>query len=135
MAVASFNQTELFTHAGRDRPGEPAPRVYAETMPGLDGLFVQPHGTGGRRIAVAGVLQGSGSTPAAAHEDLKVALRAKQALVDGATVATYVGTDGHSYANCMLIGYEPAGEVSVSPAGPPYTATLLVKATVLELTP
>jgi len=135
MPTPTFNGSALCTAGARDAPGGPEPRIHAETMPGLDGRFVQPHGRGARRIAVRGVLQAAGSTPAAAHQNLKAALRARQALVDGATVATYVGTDGHSYAHCMLTAYEPAGEASISPAGPPYTATLPVTATVAQLTP
>ncbi|KPK82796.1 MAG: hypothetical protein AMJ81_09295 [Phycisphaerae bacterium SM23_33] len=125
----------MLTQAGRDAPGGVSPRYYAETMPRLDGQFVQNHGRGARRIALRGVLRASADSPALAHQNLKTALRTKQALVDGQTVATYVGTDGHSYANCMLISYEPGGEVHVCPAGPPYTATLFVTASVLQLTP
>ncbi len=133
MSNPQFNGTELVTRAGRDLPGGVAARYYAETMPGVDGLFVQTHGTAGRRIAVRGILQASGETPSAAHQALKTLLRARQALADGRTVASYVGSDGHSYSNCMLVSYEPAGEVVVSSAGPLYTATMLVAAVVLQL--
>ena len=133
MSNPQFNGTELVTKAGRDLPSSVAARYYAETMPGLDGLFVQPHGAAGRRIAIHGVLQASGESPAAAHQALKGLLRARQELVDGRTVATYVGSDGHDYANCMLVSYEPAGEVIVSSAGSSYTATIRVTAMVIQL--
>lgn len=135
MSVPEFDGTDLFSKAGRDEPGSVEARYHAETMPGLDGRFVQPHGRGSRWIRVRGVLQAEGSTPAQAHQNLKAALRARQALVDGQTVAAYVGTDGHSYVNCMLVSYQVAGAVTVAPPGPPYTAGLFVNATVLQLTP
>ena len=133
MSIPTFDASELVTKAARDVPGGIAPRHHAETMPGLDGRFVQPHGTAGRQIAVNGALQATGETPAAAHQALKVALRAKQALVDGQTVADYVGTDGHTYSNCILLSYEPRGQTIVSSAGPPYTATVFVVAGVAQL--
>jgi len=135
MAIPTFNNIALCTGAGRDRPGSPEARYHTDTMPGLDGRFVQPFGTGARKIHVDGVLQATGNPPAEAHQNLKAALRTKQDLADGQTVAAYVGTDGNSYSNCMLAAYDAAGAVAISPAGPPHTASVPINATILELTP
>ena len=135
MSLPAFNGTALFTRAGRDLPGGIAARYYAEALPGLDGRFVQPHGAGERHILSRGALQADGGTPAQAHQQLKADLRARQSLADGRTVAGYLGADGHSYPNCMLVSYEPLGETSVSASGPPFTATVFAVARVLQLTP
>jgi len=133
MAIPTFNGTPLASGGQRDRPGSPEVRSYAETLPGVDGRFVQPAGRGGRRIVMTAVLQATGDTPAEAHENLKTALRAKQALADGRTVAAYVGTDGHSYDGCMLTAYRAVGRAGVSPGGPPYRASVAVSGELIQL--
>lgn len=135
MSIPTFNSTPLCSRAAADLPLSAKVRLYMETLPGVDGQFVQTHGRGGRQIEVHGALLATGSTPAAAHQNLKLLLRQKQALADGATVATYVGTDSGSYPNCVLLSYQPAGTVQVSPCGANYTAVMLIKALVVQLTP
>lgn len=78
MAIPTFNGQSLFSKAAADLPGAIKVRVHTETMPGVDGEFVQPHGTGARQIAATGWLEGSGATPAAAHQALKTAIRTAQ---------------------------------------------------------
>jgi len=135
MSIPTFNSVTLASRAARDMPGSPQVRIAAETMPGLDGQFVQLHGTAGREIIVRGVLEATGATAVEAHQALKTALRARQAQADGATVATYVGTDGASYASCLLTSYEATGEVQVSPANSAYQALVSVEARILQLAP
>ncbi len=135
MSTPTFNSTLLVSRAGRDLPGSPDVRIRTETLPGVDGQFVQPHGTVGRKIIVRGVLETTGESPDLAHQALKAALRTKQELADGDTVATYVGTDGQSYQNCMLTSYEPVGEVHVTPGDSNYRAIVFIEARILHMTP
>jgi len=104
-------------------------------MPGVNGQFVQLCGTGGRAIVVRGVLEASGESPVQAHQAVKLALRAKQDLADGTTVATYVGTDGSEYANCLLEIFEAVDNIHVSPDEGNYKGSVLVEARILHLTP
>ena len=60
---------------------------------------------------------------------------ARQALADGATMSTYVGVDGASYANCVLLSYQAAGGVSVSPSRGSYRAVVRIEAVLRQLTP
>jgi len=135
MSIPTFNGSALVTKAGRDLPGAPAARIHTETLPGLDGEFIQPHGSAGRRIVVRGVLQATAGTPAQAHQALKADLRAKQALADGRTVGTYVGTDGHAYANCAVVSVQAEGDIVLSQTPGSCTATVHVRAIVRQLTP
>ncbi|MHC4718667.1 MAG: hypothetical protein ACYS5V_16995 [Planctomycetota bacterium] len=135
MPIPTFNGTELGSGGQRDLPASPEVRSYSETLPGVDGRYVQPAGRGGRRIAFRAVLQAAGTTPAQAHQDLKTALRARQQLADGRTVASYVGTDGHDYGHCLLLSYRAAGTVSVRADGTACQAAVPVAGIVLQLNP
>ena len=135
MSVPTFNSTPLVSRAGRDLPSCPRVRVKAETMPGVNGQFVQLSGTGGRTIIVRGLLEASGQSPAEAHQAAKSALRAKQNIADGTTVATYVGTDGSHYANCLLEAFEATDDIHVSPGDGNYTGSVLIEARIVHLTP
>ena len=135
MSIPTFNATALVSGAARDLPGSPEVRLRAETLPGVNGKYVQRHGTGAREISVRGVLEASGANPAAAHQSLKTSLRAKQDLADGSTLANYVGTDGQTYTNSMLTEYKATGDLQVSPAASGYRAVVFVEATILQLTP
>ena len=135
MSLPTFKGVELVSAVARDLPGCPAVRVHAETLPGADGAYVQPHGHSAREIIVRGVLSASAGTPAAAHQALKAALRARQALADGAAVAAYVGADGATYSHCLLMTYAPAGKVEAERDDTTCHARLPVEAKILHLAP
>ena len=135
MSLPTFNGVELVSAVARDLPGSPAVRLHAETLPGADGAYVQPHGHSAREIVVHGVLSASAGTPAAAHQALKAALRTRQTLADGAAVAAYVGADGATYTHCMLMTYAPAGEVEAEQDDTACQARLPIEAKILHLTP
>ena len=135
MPTPTFNGTGLITRAPRDFPGSPELRLRAESLPGVDGQYVQPHGVAGRRIVVRGLLQATAASAQEAHAGLKSILRAKQGLADGATVATYVGTDGREYPNCIVNSVEPTGEATVSPDDEEYQAFLPVEIHIVQVTP
>ena len=136
MANPTFNTTALTTDAPREIIGGIRPRVYTESLPGVDGEFAQPHGTGARDILVQGVLKSSSqATAALAHSTLKTTLRTKQDLVDGATVAAYVGTDENSYANCVLLAYQQTGRIQVSKQGSNFFGYVGVMARIRHLAP
>lgn len=134
MANPTYGGVELVCGAAQETIGPRQPRVHLETMPGVDGLYFQGHGVGGRTISVAGVLTATNTTAAAAHEDLKAALRSVQSLGDGRTAAPYVGTDGAAYAHCLLTDYQPQGPSRVEDNGDgTFTASLFVKAQLQHL--
>ena len=135
MASPTFDGNALFSAAWRDMPGQPEVRHTAETLPGVNGRFVQLHGTGGRTINASGLLRATESTPAAAVTTLKAMLRTRQGYADGATMAIYLGTDGNSYGNCILISYRPVGEITISQSGATYTASLRCAAQLLQASP
>ena len=135
MASPTFNSVSLCSAAGADAPASPRPRVYFETLPGVDGEYVQAHGRAGRQIQLRGVLAAEAATPELACAALKALLRARQDLADGSTVATYVGADGTSYANCLLLSYGPEGIVAASPRSGGYRAVLRIQAVIRQLTP
>lgn len=134
-SIPTFNSTALVSRAARDEPGSPDLRIRAESMPGADGLFVQLHGTAGREIVARGLLSAEGATPAEAHHALKTLLLTKQSQADGATVAPYVGTDGASYANCLLKSYQATDGIRISPVESGYQALAFVEARIDQLTP
>ena len=135
MANPTFDGESLFSKAATDTPGSIAARLQTETMPGVDGEFVQGHGTASREIIATGWLEASGATPAAAHAVLKALLRSKQALVDGQTVATYVGTDAHDYDHCILLAYEPQDKARTSAGGGSFRAVVPVEAVLRQVAP
>jgi hypothetical protein len=114
MSLPTFDDTALFDEAARDRPGPVEARIETQHMPGVDGQFAVCHGQSGRQIEAGGRLAATGSTPAEAHQALKAALRTRQLLADGQTVADYVGTDASTYPNCLLQSYEMTGPVEIS---------------------
>lgn len=134
MSVPTFNLIALLTDGERDMPGSIEPRIYAEHMPGAHGQYIQPHGKSGRDIRAAGWLATTAATPAAAMAALKTLVRTKQALADGTTIATYVGTDGHSYEYCSLVIYD-ARPGLVTGKSDPFTARCRVNIRLRQLNP
>ena len=135
MSIPTFNAVALCSAAAVETLGAVDLRLDVDTMPGVDGEYVQFHGRGGRTIEVRGVLSATGATPAAAHQALKALLAQKQALADAATVATYVGTDSASHTNCLLQTYQPTDAVAVNPESGAYRALQHVTATLRQLAP
>jgi len=135
MSIPTFCGVALVSRAARDMPGSPQVRLAAETMPGLDGQYVQLHGKAGREIVMRGVLEAAGATAVEAHQALKTALRSMQAGADGATVGPYVGTDGASCSPCLLTSYNATGEVRISPTNSTYQALVSIEARILQLAP
>ncbi|MFW6061845.1 MAG: hypothetical protein ACOC93_03460 [Planctomycetota bacterium] len=134
MPIPQFNSMELFSAAARELPESPRLRTYLETLPGADGVYVQPHGTAERVIRCSGLLSGSNNSAWLAQAALKSHLRDRQALADGATVADFVGVDDHRYADCLLQSYTPVGTVQVSRnSDSSYTAYVRCVATLLQL--
>jgi len=132
MSNPMFNSQAICTRGAVDVPGPPAARVYIESLPGVDGDFVQFHGRGGRRIVMRGELTASGGTPAVAHAVLKVLIRQLQEMVG--TAASYTGTDGHTYSGCVLMSYRP-GPVRIVQGGGGYLAVAPVYAEIRHTTP
>lgn len=135
MSNPTFNGSALCSAAAAETIHSPAARLQIESLPGVDGEFVQVHGHGGRTIEVRGILRATGETPAGAHQNLKALLRAKQALADGDTVASYVGTDSTVYGDCVVTSYQPTPPVHVSAAAGQYKAMVRVAVELRQLAP
>jgi len=132
MSNPTFDSQTLCDRSAVEVPSAPAARVYTENLPGVDGDFIQLHGSGGRRIHLQGELTASGATPSAAHQALKVLISQRQRLVGAA--ATYVGTDGQSHSDCVLMSYQPQA-ARVAANGQDYTASAAIAAEIYEAAP
>ena len=116
MATPTFDGNNLTSSAERDSATTPNVRLAMEVVPGVNGEYAHAHGFGGRNIFVQGMKQSTAKASGAlAMAELKASIRTLQSLADGGTPANYVGTDGHTYQNCLLISYEPVGDIQVSP--------------------
>jgi len=135
MAIPTFNGQELFSRGAAETPGPVAVRIRTETMPGVDGEFLQGHGTGGREIRASGWLEATAATPAAAAAAVKALLRARQGMADGQTLAAYAGADGHEYPHCVLVSYEAAAEVRTCAAGGAFAAAVPAEAVLRQVAP
>ena len=136
MSNPTFDSTDLTTKAPHCRIGTPQARAYTETMPGVNGMFAQLHGQGGRRIMVTGILIGDAqATAALALEDLMDEIRTLQDMADGATVEDFDGTDGEPYENCLLMGYNYARIHMTMPTTTTYQAMTRISADLINLTP
>lgn len=102
-AKPTFNLCELATRGYYDIPQSPRARIAVENVPGVNGDFVQVHGSGGREIEVHGQMAIQGNTADLAHSLCKLAIRSCQNLVG--TTGIYVGCDGVGYSNCSLMSY------------------------------
>jgi len=120
MSNPSFNSQTLCSRSAVETPGSPQARVFLESLPGVNGQFVQLHGQGGREIVLRGELIATGSTPAAAHQALKALIRLLQQLVG--TSALYVGSDGQALSDCVLMSYRPHASRTFA-NGQDYTAS------------
>lgn len=105
MATPTFSGVSLTTKAQRMTADSPVVRAHFETLPGVDGEYVQTHGQAGRTFQVAGMLEGSAqATRAAALADLRNTMDTYQGLYVG-TCNTFVDTDGVSWPNCVLMSW------------------------------
>jgi len=136
MSIPTFASISLCSRAAREEIAAPDVRAQIEHMPGVDGQFVQPHGSGGRDIRVTGVLEANGASATAAHQALNTSLRSLQMLADGMSVGTYVGTDGASYPECMVLWIRPTGSVHVGGEGTAaFRAAVTVESLLRQLSP
>ena len=105
MATPTFAGVDLTTRAERMQREPPQVRVAFETLPGVDGEFVQTHGQGGRTRQITGVLEGSEYiTRALALAALRAMMDTYQDLYLG-TYDTFVDPDGVTWDNCVLLSW------------------------------
>jgi hypothetical protein len=135
MPDPTFNGADLATEAAHTRVESRRPRAYIETMPGVNGAFVQMAGYGRRDIAIEGLLTAQGASAALARNAVMNAFRQREQLADGATVATFTGTDGCDYPNCILQRYSHGRVRIARTTASVYTAYLAVHAALTQLTP
>ena len=135
MADPTFNGVALVTRAARTTLGSRQVRMTTETMPGVDGVFVQPLGSGGRKIEVAGLLTATAATSDYARRDVLAEYAEREALADGRTVADFADADQVEYANCLVAGCAHGALRVVRQAANVYTAYLPVTVQLLQLTP
>ncbi|NQU76792.1 MAG: hypothetical protein HQ546_10820 [Planctomycetes bacterium] len=135
MAYPTFNGTALVTEGQRCGIGSAQARVHVEALPGVNGVYAQLHGYGGRQIAVSGLIVETAATAAAALAAVMSTFRSREAMIDGDTVADFVGTDGHTYSNCLLQSYTHGGTQVAKVGANTYEAYLPIQAQLLQLTP
>jgi hypothetical protein len=135
MSNPTFNTLALADLAARTQFSSRQSRAVTEALPGVDGLYVQPLGSGGRRIEVTGLLFRSSILPGLARGDALAAFAARERLADGRTVAAFVDADGTPYPNCMLTRLSHGPLRLACPAAGAYEAYLPVTAELLQLTP
>ncbi|MFW6145740.1 MAG: hypothetical protein ACOC7R_00235 [Planctomycetota bacterium] len=134
MAEPMFDGVTLTSDAGRVVVGCRRSRTYTETMPGVNGAYVQPCGYGPRPLAAEGLLAAQSTTAAGARAAVMELFRQRERRADGATLGTFVATDGHLYANCLLQAYAH-GRLRIARAGESLVAYLPVRAVLLQVTP
>jgi len=136
MAEALFNSISLFDEACRERIEQPEARFHSESMPGIDGQFVQLFGNGARKIIVEGLLIGEGATAIEAGQALKTTIRQKQQMVSAWFLADYVGTDQAVYQGCLLTQFQLAGDVQIETlAGDSFRAFAEGRAEIIQFAP
>lgn len=135
MSNPIFNGTELAALAARTQVGCRQGRALTETMPGVDGLFVQPLGSAGRRIEVTGLLCAGAFTADNARREVLADFALREALADGRTIGEFVDADGTAYAACMVMraAHGPLRVISSAPGI--YAAYLPITVELLQLVP
>ncbi len=104
MSNPTFNGIDLTSQAPRTVLGCRRSRASTESIPGVNGLFIQPLGAGGRKIHVSGLLSSISNCGVLARRDVLAAFRDREILCDGRTVADFVDSDGITYLNCTVTG-------------------------------
>ena len=109
---AAGDDLDLATEGYHVHPGSPQPRITQHSVTGISGAFVGLHGVGPRYWYGRGILSTADKavTAAGACEDVKEALIARQEAV-GTEIKSYTDTDGTVYTNCVLLSYQPAGNI------------------------
>jgi hypothetical protein len=135
MPNPTFNGIELTALAARTQLSSRQSRAVTETMPGVNGVFVQPLGTGGRRIEVSGLLCQGGYAAPSVRSDVLAAFRQREALADGRTIADFVDADGTTYPACMVTRISHGPLRVASPIAGVCAAYLPITVELLQLNP
>jgi hypothetical protein len=99
MAIPTFDSYNLFTIEMNENFGSIEPRNYTESLPNVNGEFVQPTGNAGRTITAIGIAQYD------TVANLKAAIRVNQQLANGRTVGDYVDMAGSTHETCILLSF------------------------------
>ncbi len=134
MSEPLFDGVPLTSAAGRVSVGSRRNRTYTETMPGVNGAYVQSCGYGPRPLMATGLLAAQSATAAGARTTVMEMFRQRERLVDGARMGTFIATDGHGYANCF-VQQLTHGRLRIGRSGDAYVAYLPVRAMLLQVTP
>lgn len=135
MADPTFDSVALTTDGAKNVIRSSQARAYIETLPGVNGAYMQAHGTGARPIIATGIYKVSGQeTAIAALQALTAAFRVCEAKVDGETIGSYVSTDGVTYGYCLLQSYNH-GQMRTCTVGSTYSAYMTVTAQLIQLDP
>jgi len=127
----------LTTDSEWDAPGSPQARMAVSHMPSQDGAYVSQFGQGHRMIQGGGWLAQTSTTAALAVKALKDYIRGAQLDCVNTFVANYVGADGVTYANCVMVSYEaePGGILVQYNGASSYTARVRVSYQILQTIP
>ena len=137
MANPTFAGNALFDVASRSARTGKRTRMRFETLPGVNGEFVQTHGTGGQTYRLRGWVNGAASgTQSGARTNLRTRMTTLEDYADGSTVGTFVDTDATSIANCILVSFGPSeAQVYYKPSGANWICRCRAEAVVRSLNP
>jgi len=126
----TFDNVALTDYAATEDFGSLVTRTTRETLPDVQGEFFQVAPASGRTIVIRGVLASTTQVSAdLAGADLKARIRAHDDLVG--SVAAYQGADSVLYSESLLLSYDQAGPMEISPQGAGLQAVMRVEARVL----
>jgi len=107
--TTTYKIDTILNYGERIKVGTAEPRLSADTLPSVDGVFVQQFGTGARRISIDGFFQSIDAVggAASASQDIESTTETKRVN----NVNTVPGTltfNGETYENCIMVRYDKA---------------------------
>jgi len=136
MSVPTFGGTAMITEGERQNVGSPQSRTYRQSLPGVEGVYVQENPLGPRTIVVTGLLKTTLSnygTAALAFAAMSALLTTWQAKIG--SMQDYIGTDGRTYDDCELLSFEHRGQMLGVPAGATWQGMAAVQAILMHPVP
>lgn len=111
MATPTFDAIPLTERAEKMVEAGPGARLAFDTLPGVNGEYVQAHGHTGRTFHVTGILESTEESTRAAALEVVRHTGAEASREKVGTYATFVDVDGNTWDDCVLVSYN---------IGPPY---------------
>jgi hypothetical protein len=111
MATPKFDLISLTTRGERMIEIGPDARLLYDTLPGVDGEYVQTHGHTGRTFRVTGFLESTeNDTRVEALKEVRHTGAESVREKVGGVYGTFLDVDGNSWTDCVLVSYTPGSE-------------------------